>query len=64
MYRMVFPLVPDPPFQPQSPPDLQVSKILFLSEAPIYLNSAGQKKLQIEEWLISATPYEFNHLRP
>jgi hypothetical protein len=45
MYRMVFPLVPDPPFQPQSPPDLQVSKILFLSEAPVLFELGRQKKV-------------------
>jgi hypothetical protein len=45
------------------PPDLPALKILTLSEAPIYLNSDGPKKLQLHYWLISATPHEFNHLR-
>lgn len=35
---------------------------MFLSEAPIYLNSDANKKLQVPHWLISATPLEFNRL--
>ena len=41
----------------------QLFRILFLSEAPIYLNSETEEKLQFHEWLFSATPRGFNHLR-
>jgi hypothetical protein len=32
------------------------------SELPTYLNSNLRKKLQVWQWLISATPLEINHL--
>jgi len=44
-------------------PDLQAAQILLLSEASMYLNSKLIKKLQLPQWLISATLPEFNHLR-
>jgi uncharacterized protein (DUF1810 family) len=62
MYRMVFPLVPDPRANSYLP-NLQVFWILSLSEAPMYLNSDSGKKLQECQWLISATLPEFNHLQ-
>jgi hypothetical protein len=62
MYRMVIPLVSDPPF-PSNPPDLQTLRFYFNPELPIYLNSETREKLQSGEWLISASPPEFSHLR-
>jgi hypothetical protein len=46
-------------------PDLPVLQILIflVSESPMYLNSHARKKLQVCEWLISATPPEFNQLQ-
>src|SRR6202041_377080 len=32
-------------------------------ETPTYLNSPLTEKLQVPQWLISATPPEFNHLQ-
>src|SRR5258706_6401676 len=45
------------------PPDLQATQMLFQSELPNYLNSKIEEKLQVPQWLISATLLEFNHLR-
>src|ERR1700740_2149423 len=43
--------------------DLSALQDLFQSEPPTYLNSKVQKKLQVDQWLISATLPEFNHLQ-
>src|SRR5580700_854950 len=49
----------------QNPSDLPVLQILvfLFSESPNYLNAQARKKLQVCEWLISATMPEFNQLR-
>jgi hypothetical protein len=43
--------------------DLPAFQMLFPFKLPTYLNSEGEEKLQVREWLISATPPKFNHLR-
>ena len=37
-------------------------QILFRSELPTYLNAIGEKKLLVNQWLISASLCEVNHL--
>ena len=53
----------DPPLDPLPYRICQAFQILLQSEAPTYLNSDPEEKLQSPHWLISATPPEFNHLR-
>src|SRR5580658_7914379 len=59
---MVIPLVSDPPLR-SNRPDLPAAQILLQSQAPTYLNSDHEEKLQLLLWLISATLPEFNHLQ-
>src|SRR5580692_12655653 len=61
MYRMVNPpclrsVLPTANYRDLGSPDLS-------PEAPVYLNSQLAEKLQVQQWLISATPPEFNHLQ-
>ena len=50
-----------PAAEPQTYRICQAFQILLRSEAPTYLNSDCQEKLQFPQWLISATLPEFNH---
>jgi hypothetical protein len=62
MYPITFPLVSDP-CSNRELDRIQVFWIVFLSEAPTYLNSNPKEKLQVDQWLISATLPEFSHLQ-
>src|ERR1700722_1444087 len=60
MYRMV-----NPPClrSALATPNCRIRSPDLSPEAPIYLNSPLTEKLQVPQWLISATPPEFNHLQ-
>ena len=45
-------------------PDLQVFKILLSIRSAYIFELGTPKKVAVPQWLISATPPEFNHLRP
>ena len=43
--------------------DLQAAQTFFPSVPPMYSNSNLKEKLQLLQWLISATLLKFNHLQ-